>query len=430
LALLLHGQAAADVVNDWIWAKAPQRGDLIAAYPPDAAKAEIGGSVKLRCTADVQGGLQHCAVREETPAGKGFGAAALSIAPALRVDPMTADGQSVRGDEVEVPVDFQPAVLHGGPALTVPQWLRQPSRDDAVHYFPAEARGLAGHVTLEGAVTIRGALDRCEVKAETPAGRGFGAAALSFASLFIMRPMTRDGLPVGGAEVIIPIVFAAQTTTSQNIGSIRVLRTAPWIATPTLADMASAFPKGAMGRIPSARVILRCEIERDGRVDACDTVEETPEHQGFGQAARGLAKDFRVATVGIGDKWGMPKVDVPFDFRDPSATEPPVEIYQPVWRTPPRSNTPAGLYPDTAVKAGIKEGGAELDCTALHDGSLSGCTVKSETAAGFGFGEAAIKLAATAAVNPWTSAGTPVDGAHVEFSIRLQAPDPPGMAKP
>jgi len=46
---------------------------------------------------------------------------------------------------------------------------------------------------------------------EHPAGLGFGKAALSMAPLFHMRPMMVDGVPVGGAQITIPVNFPARS---------------------------------------------------------------------------------------------------------------------------------------------------------------------------------------------------------------------------
>ncbi len=67
--------------------------------------------------------------------------------------------------------------------------------------------GQEGAVTLECAVNVQGALEKCAVVKEIPAGRGFGAAALSLAPKFSMKPVTRDGPYLGGAKVYVPMEF-------------------------------------------------------------------------------------------------------------------------------------------------------------------------------------------------------------------------------
>lgn len=95
--------------------------------------------------------------------------------------------------------------------ITNPDWLQRPSGADLARYFPPRAleRGVSGHVVLGCAVTESGALTACGVTDETPAGEGFGQASLRLTSHFRMRPQTRDGAPVGGARVNIPITWTA-----------------------------------------------------------------------------------------------------------------------------------------------------------------------------------------------------------------------------
>jgi TonB family protein len=91
------------------------------------------------------------------------------------------------------------------------------------------------------------------------------------------------------------------------------------------------------------------------------------------------------------------------------------------------------VFPAEAAKAGLKQGRAIVSCAVKHDGSLEDCGVVSEEPAGMGFGEAALKIAAVTAMNPWTAQGTPVEGARIRLPIRLVAPDAtaqPAPAKP
>jgi TonB family protein len=123
---------------------------------------------------------------------------------------------------------------------------------------------------------------------------------------------------------------------------------------------------------------------------------------------------------------------VPFDFQDPTRPASPIEVYAPVWLRTMAPGDAAKLFPAAAAKAGLKQGRAMLACTVAHDGALTNCGVISEEPANLGFGDAALKIAAVTAMNPWTAQGTPVDGAKVRLPIRLVAPDdaPPAPAKP
>jgi protein TonB len=73
--------------------------------------------------------------------------------------------------------------------------------------YPSRARdqGVEGSATIDCAVAGDGRLYDCNVIAENPPGHGFGAATLSLASKFRMRPTTQSGEPVAGRRVGIPI---------------------------------------------------------------------------------------------------------------------------------------------------------------------------------------------------------------------------------
>ena len=106
-------------------------------------------------------------------------------------------------DPPPAPPPPRPAVI------TNPDWVRRPSGEDLARYFPdrASRNSISGRATINCQVTASGGLEGCSVVSEDPADYGFGEAALRMSRLFRMRPQSRDGVPVGGASVRIPITF-------------------------------------------------------------------------------------------------------------------------------------------------------------------------------------------------------------------------------
>ncbi|HEY9219496.1 MAG TPA: energy transducer TonB [Phenylobacterium sp.] len=120
----------------------------------------------------------------------------------------------------------------GAPAvLTDPDWETKPSGELLAEAFPplASALVIEGRATIGCHVTPLGLLENCEVVAQDPAGLGFGAAALSLAEHFRMKPQTRNGEPVAGGRVRIPVRF---TLPDDGLASERPTRS---VAAPTTA---------------------------------------------------------------------------------------------------------------------------------------------------------------------------------------------------
>jgi len=420
--LLLSGRSFAADASGPVWEKAPDRADWAKAYPARAAQAGVSGDVKMRCAATEAGLLQSCTVIAETPAGQGFGAAALSLAGGMELRPTTADGKPVAGMSFIVPVKFDPGVLERGVTITRPDWVRLPTEQELWSYYPAQATSQGGRVLIHCNVTNRGLMQGCSLAQESPAGHGYGAAALAMAGMFVMRPMTVDGQPVGGSEINIPIKWEAGAGPVPSQAVVKVFATAPWIAAPSTAEMAAAFPKAAVGQVAAAHVVMRCDMRNDGALGDCENISELPAGKGFARAAKSLIKDFRVPPAHAGGAYNNLRVDVPFDFRDPSQAAPPVEIHDPIWIQSIKPDSIVKLFPEEAIKAGYKVGRATVECAVAADGSLTGCATATEDPAGYGFGDAALVVASVMRMSPWTKQGAPADGARIALPVKFELP--------
>ncbi|HEX2817872.1 MAG TPA: TonB family protein [Phenylobacterium sp.] len=93
--------------------------------------------------------------------------------------------------------------------ITMPDWLRKPTGADMAEFYPkpAAAAHVEGRAVLHCRVAATGDLTDCAASNDEPAGQGFGEAALRLSALFKMRPMTKDGVPVAGGQINIPIRF-------------------------------------------------------------------------------------------------------------------------------------------------------------------------------------------------------------------------------
>ena len=88
--------------------RGPTRQELVRAYPRDALAARQAGRVLLRCRIAADNRLEGCRVVEETPAGAGFGAAALRASTYFRFRPPTVDGRPREGFEMPIGIEFTP----------------------------------------------------------------------------------------------------------------------------------------------------------------------------------------------------------------------------------------------------------------------------------------------------------------------------------
>src|SRR3954463_9990608 len=107
LALLAHAGAcpawAQDKPADWL--KRPSMQDLMIVMPGAAGRNGQGGKAVLDCTVTLQGALRDCKVASESPAGMGFGHAAVTLSAQLMMRPALKGGVTVES-QVRIPVEW------------------------------------------------------------------------------------------------------------------------------------------------------------------------------------------------------------------------------------------------------------------------------------------------------------------------------------
>ena len=89
-----------------VWIEKPTLQEMISVYPTAAEKGDVTGMVMMACGIRQDGRLRACTIRQETPAGHGFGQAALKLSPRFRMEATEPDGHPTAGMQVTIPITF------------------------------------------------------------------------------------------------------------------------------------------------------------------------------------------------------------------------------------------------------------------------------------------------------------------------------------
>ena len=291
-----HRAFAGPVIETPVWSRAPSFADVAAAYP--ARGQGVDGSATLFCRFGDSGALDGCEVTSESPGGRGFGAAALSLAAkfTVAVDRAWSMGGEQFGVEIPVSLPNPDGAVMRERRISGPTWLTRFSPTAAATYFPPEAaaKGLStGRGVAECRVEADGALHACRGVSAQPDGAGFAEAAAKAAGSLRMSVWTRDGGPVDGATVRVPITLTVNDAPS-DAAPDRVV----WAQTPSGADMLRVFPRPALMRSVSGQAEMRCRVLSGGAIGHCDVLAESPAGWGFGSAAQRLAPKYRLSMRG------------------------------------------------------------------------------------------------------------------------------------
>lgn len=85
------------------------------------------------------------------------------------------------------------------------------------------------------------------------------------------------------------------TGTGETPSAPAVIRNPTWIAKPTAAQMARAYPQRALEEGVSGRAVIQCAVTVSGALSNCSVVSETPGGKGFAGAGLRLSRYFRMS---------------------------------------------------------------------------------------------------------------------------------------
>lgn len=310
----------------------------------------------------------------------------------------------------------EPAVNVLDAPTEAPRFVERPSASDLGAAYPHGAAqvGMAGKALLHCQINRGGRLDACRVERESPAGAGFGGAALSMAKFFRVDPESEATLR---GDLELPIGFATA------VDEDHLAVAGPWLAAPSFADVAAVYPD--IGGGVAGQVVMRCALERDGSLKACKTLYLKPTDRDFDAAAQKLTHLFRMQVVpGLMTSHQPMVANVVMSLAAPFGDDAKARrIAAPVWLTSLDAVSLARLFPLQAAQKGVHSGQGVADCRVGPDGTLQACHAAGPgDPPGLGFSEAAATAAAAMRMSPWTDAGGPADGAVVRIPIRFNQP--------
>jgi len=325
----------------------------------------------------------------------------------------------------------------------------------AVSIWPkgALATRANGWVTLKCEVDAHGLAESCRVIFESPAGRGFGGAALALRPTFKLKPKVGPDGPVA-TTMNIAVAFRApetesnlnqvQATTMQvapsdsspvfNVGghevnasnliiyhnpvatrSITMLSGATWAQAPGFDELDAAYP--AEGAGVEGYVVAHCQVQKTGQLKGCVAVKELPIRHGFAHAALALIPRFQVSseTMAEAPKGAPIEVDVPIRFPTPAAAKDHT-VRAPIWLAGADPQSVLREVPLPALKP--KSPGAVVQCQVGDTGALTACAIELTSPDGIDYDEAAVKFASRLKMNLWSAEAGPVRGGVAHIPVR------------
>ncbi len=295
-------------------------------------------------------------------------------------------------------------------------WLARPSGEALWLFFPplAQAQYVEGAVRLDCETRLDQRLD-CVVASETPAEWGFGSAAVALSRSFRMSPAVREGVPVAGSAIRVPVSFTLPI--AEDTSDPAQLDLPLWDSAPSGEAVRTAVPN------VRGRAVLSCRVAQD-RTLHCVLVRERPMDAGLGEMALRFVPAFRVSersSAFIAAHRDEPFL-LPIDFGFAPEFEPVNTVttgMTPIQLGAASSEVANDAYPQAARNAGIA-GQVTVTCTAGAD-LLFTCASGDEEPTGWGFAEAALELVRSA--SPTADERSPfMEGDAVQMTIVFAPP--------
>lgn len=211
-------------------------------------------------------------------------------------------------------------------------------------------------------------------------------------------------------RLVLPVALAAVAGFQAQAGIPAT--TAPFWTGPRSA--AEFYPDRAQRLGVAGAAVISCTVAAGGALTDCSIKTESPAGFEFGAQALKMSAYMRMPANGT--KPGP--IDIPINFTLPA---PPDSSH---WIRGPSGNDLAAVYPARAIRLGLS-GRAVLGCRITEEGDLRGCTVESEAPEDYGFGAAALKLAAKFRMSSTTISGKSVEGSVIHIPILFRVPGGP-----